>query len=171
MIEQLLDNANDRIIEFANLGNMYIRLRLDYITMQSENQIIFHKAVQPSQMQEYVKFYVRRIEIEKQLKEMAISLNEKYNDAIQNLFEGLEIDNIMSFDIEIIKKLQGILSKLNSIANIDVFKGILYLNDVNRLTMQKIVDSLNGKNDYPQFLQIVNQIMLLLNLKKIDNIV
>ena len=42
MIEQLLDNANDRIIEFANLGNMYIRLRLDYITMQSENQIIFH---------------------------------------------------------------------------------------------------------------------------------
>lgn len=169
MIEQLLDNANDKIIEFASLGNTYIRLRFDYITMQNENQIAFHKVDQPSQVQEYVKFYIKRMEIEKQLKEMSVSLNEKYNEAIQILFKGLEIDNIISFDIESIKKLQGILSKLYTLANIDVFKGILYVNDVNRLTLQKVVEQLKDKKDYPQYLQILNQIQLLFELKKSDN--
>lgn len=169
MIEQLLDNANDKIIEFASLGNTYIRLRFDYITMQNENQIAFHKVDQPSQVQEYVKFYIKRLEIEKQLKEMSVSLNEKYNEAIQILFKGLEIDNIISFDIESIKKLQGILSKLYTLANIDVFKGILYVNDVNRLTLQKVVELLKDKKDYPQYLQILNQIQLLFELKKSDN--
>lgn len=169
MIEQLLDNANDKIIEFASLGNTYIRLRFDYITMQNENQIAFHKVDQPSQVQEYVKFYIKRMELEKQLKEMSVSLNEKYNEAIQILFKGLEIDNIISFDIESIKKLQRILSKLYTLANIDVFKGILYVNDVNRLTLQKVVELLKDKKDYPQYLQILNQIQLLFELKKSDN--
>lgn len=166
MIEQLLNNANDKILEFANLGSEYIRLKLDYTMMQSVNQLAFHEAIQPNQMQEYVHFYMKRIEMEKQLQEMATSLNVKYNEAMQFLFDGLEIENIRLFDIEIIKKLQGILYKFNSIANIDVFKGLLYINEKNRLTMQEVMRQLKDQKDYPQFTQIEGQVQLLLNLKK-----
>ena len=149
MLEDAIRNVKAKIAEFVNTVNEFIAVRMDYVTMQKSNLFATQEKMSEMQMYEVFTKFLKLREKENRLSECAEKLNGEYNDALHMLCEGLQDENLGNKSDVIIIGLQDVLGKLNKIASIDIFKGVLYVTDNNKPILYDVSRRLSGYSERP----------------------
>ena len=168
MLLQSIHAFKSKIDVFADLASDYLRLRMEYAVMQKPVPTS-DESSKSENMQVYFTYYLKRFKKEEQIQECAKNLTNAFNDAIKTISEGLQDEQLVDYNAEIINNLQVIFMRFNRIANIDVFKGILYVEDDNKPILTEISNKLATYTDKIQIIQLKDQIDALLRLKRIEN--
>lgn len=166
MLKQAIQKSKSKIDAFADLANDYLRLRMDYAMLQ-EPKLTFDESKNSENMQLILAYAFKRQTKEIQLKECAKNLTDAFNNAIMTFCEGLQDEKLVDYSAEIIDNLQVIFMRFNRMANIDAFKGILYIEDDNKPILKEISNKLATYTDKIQIIQLKCQIDALLCLEKI----
>ena len=168
MLQQAINASKSKIDAYADLASDYLRLRMDYATMQ-EPTLTLDESNKSKNLQVMFEYFLKRAKKEKELQECAKKLTEAFNSAVMAFSEGLRDEHIADYDPEIINNLLGIFVRFNRMANIDVFKGILYIDDENKFILTELSDKMATYTDNVQFLQLKEQIDILLRLEPSAN--
>ena len=168
MLRQAINASKGKIDAYADLASDYLRLRMDYATMQ-EPTLTLDETDKSKNLQVFFEYYLKRAKKENELQECAKKLTEAFNNAVMAFCEGLRDEHLADYDSEIINNLLGIFVRFNRMANIDVFKGILYIEDDNKSILTELSDKLATYTDNVQFLQLKEQIDALLHLDPSPN--
>lgn len=168
MLRQAINTSKSKIDAYADLASDYLRLRMDYATMQ-EPTLTLGESDKSKNLQVMFEYFLKRAKKERELQECAKKLTEAFNNAVLVFCEGLRDEHLADYNTEIIDNLLAIFVRFNRMANIDVFKGILYIEDVNKSILIGISEKLATYTDNIQFMQLKDQIDALLRLNKAEN--
>lgn len=169
MLQQAIQETRSRIDVFADFANNYLRLRMEYATMQ-EPKLSLGESKETENKQKLVSFLVKRLKKKEELQACANDLTNSFNDAIVAFCEGMRDDQLTNYTNEIISDLSVIFVRFNRLANIDVFKGILYIKEENKPLLSEISNKIATYTDKEQLVQLKEQIDALLRLEREENI-
>lgn len=169
MLRQAIQASRSKIDVFADFASDYLRLRMEYAVIQKPKLTFDDSSKNAENMQLVFTYVLNRQTKEKQLQECAQNLANAFNEVIKTFCEGLRDEHLMDYNSEIFANLQNIFSKFNRMANADVFKGILYIEDANKPLLFEISDKLATYTGNEQLVQLKEQIDALLHLERVEN--
>ncbi len=169
MLRQAIQSSRSKIDVFADFASDYLRLRMDYAVIQKPKLAFDDSSKKAENIQLVLTYVLNRQTKERQLQECAQNLVNAFNDVIMTFCEGLRDEHLIDYDSEIFTNLLNIFAKFNRMANADVFKGILYIEDVNKPVLSEISNKLSTYTDNELLVQLKEQIDALSHLERVEN--